>query len=98
MERILKMRERQTRIASREGRVESDRSREKLLRLSIAGARKVVHAGEPQMVRLPRIERGRRHEQRPVAFYDVNFRIKTRDDPRGQQRRRRKGIDGIAAE
>ena len=50
------------------------------------------------MVRLPRIERGRRREQRPVAFDDVNFRIKTRDDPRGQQGRRGKGIDGVAAE
>ncbi|MGV7213056.1 hypothetical protein SO180_07060 [Bradyrhizobium sp. UFLA05-112] len=50
------------------------------------------------MVRLPRVERGRRHEQRTVAFDNVNFRIKTRDDPRGQQRRRSEGIDGVAAE
>jgi hypothetical protein len=50
------------------------------------------------MVRLPGIERCRRHEQRPVAFDDVNFPIKTGDDPRGQQGRRGKRIDGVATE
>src|SRR5215475_15406138 len=69
-----------------------------MLRLTIAAAGKAEHVGEPAMVRLPRIERGRRREQRPVAFDDVNFRLKTYDDPRGQQGWRGKGIDGVAAQ
>ena len=78
--------------------VERDRSGEELLRFMIVAACKAVHVGEPAMVRLPCIERGRWHEQRPVAFDDVNFSIKTCDDPRGQWRRRGKGIFGVAAE
>ena len=50
------------------------------------------------MVRLPRIERSRRHQQRTVAFDSVNFRIKTRYDARGQQGRHGKGVVGIATE
>src|SRR5262245_66561898 len=69
-----------------------------MLRPPIAAASKAVHMGEPPVVRLPRIERGRRREQRPVAFEDVNLRVKTYDDPRGQQGWRGKGIDGIAAQ
>ncbi|SRR5258708_2429253 len=41
---------------------------------------------------------GRLREQRPVAFNDVNFRIKTCDDPRCQQGWHGKGIDCVAAE
>ena len=40
----------------------------------------------------------RRHEQRTVAFDDVNFRIETRYDARGQQGRHGKGVVGIATE
>ncbi len=50
------------------------------------------------MVGLPCIERSRWHEQRTVAFDDVNFRIKTRYDARGQQGRHGKGVVGIATE
>ena len=67
-----------------------------MLRLMIAAACKAVHVGEPPMERLPRIERGRLREQRPVAFDDVNLRVKTYDDPRGQHGWRGKGLDGVA--
>ena len=70
-----------------------------MLRLMIAAACKAVHVGEPPMgQRLPRIERGRLREQRPVAFDDVNLRVKTYDDPRGQHGWRGKGFDGVAAQ
>src|SRR4051794_31242900 len=95
---VLKMRERQPRIAAREGRIEGDRSGEELPRLTISAAGKPVHQGEPAVVRLPRVERGGRREQRPIAFDEVNFRIKTCDDPRGQQGWRGEGLDGVTVE
>src|SRR5580658_6064070 len=64
----------------------------------IVAASEAEHVGEPAMVSLPRIERGRRREKRTVAFDNMNFSIEARDDPCGQLRRRRKCLDCVAAE
>ena len=98
MERVLEMRERHSCVASGKGRIEKDGSGEKPLCLAITIAGKEVHVAKPAMVRLPRIKRGGWQQQGPVAFDDINFRIEPPDDLRGQAWRRRKGIDGVAAE
>ena len=78
--RVLEMRERKAGVSARERRVELQRRREEVLRAWRCPRREPVHVPQAAMVRLPRVERVRRFQDRAVALRRLDLLRDRRDD------------------
>ena len=81
LEGVLEMREGQAGIGAREGRIEPHRRLEEMPRPLVVGAVEPVHVPQAAVMRLPRVERARRPQDRAVALDRLDLAGDRRDDP-----------------
>ena len=75
------MREGQAGIGAREGRIEAHRRLEEMLGPLVVGAVEPVHVPQAAVMRLPRVERARRLQDRAVALDRLDLAGDRGDDP-----------------